>query len=80
MKANIKIYDNGGESYDRYTILLMDTKTQGIFGDWDYECVSASEDLKVYTHHYCEDGDHLGKEIMFDKLPSRLQTKLNEEL
>ena len=80
MKANLKIYDNGGESYDRYTIIFMDTKSKGIFGDWDYMCIIASEDLKVYTHHFCEDGDHLGKEITFDELPKRIKQTLKDEL
>lgn len=64
------IYDNGGKTFDRYTIVL-DEK-------WDREgkfntCLRMSENpnshLGYCEHGSCEIGRHLGKKLTINKLP-----------
>ena len=75
---NIEVYDNGGTTADRFTIVLLDE----VQGDVNY-CICASEfpgTNSIFTHDTCIAGDHLGKVIEFSNLPEWLQTKLQEEL
>ena len=77
---NISIYDNGGKSYDRITVIFNDRKRvtkDGIL----YECISASETgTGIYLHSEAMKGRHLGKKIDFSKLSLPLQNKLLIEL
>ena len=77
---NISIYDNGGKSYDRITIIFNDRKRvtkDGIL----YECISASENGSgIYLHSEAMKGRHLGKKIDFSKLSLPLQNNLLIEL
>ena len=77
---NISIYDNGGKSYDRITVIFNDRKRvtkDGIL----YECISASETGNgFYLHSEAMKGRHLGKKIDFSKLSLPLQNKLLIEI
>ena len=77
---NISIYDNGGKSYDRITVIFNDRKRvtkDGIL----YECISASENGSgLYLHSEAMKGRHLGKKIDFIKLSLPLQNKLLIEI
>ena len=77
---NISIYDNGGKSYDRITVIFNDRKRvtkDGIL----YECIEASEKGNgFYLHSEAMKGKHLGKKIDFSKLSLPLQNKLLIEL
>ena len=77
---NITIYDNGGKSYDRITVIFNDRKRvtkDGVL----YECISASETGNgFYQHSEGMKGRHLGKKITFDQLSLPLQNKLLIEL
>ena len=77
---NISIYDNGGESYDRITVIFNDRKRvtkDGIL----YECIAASENGSgFYLHSEAMKSKHLGKKIDFSKLSLPLQNKLLIEL
>ena len=77
---NISIYDNGGKSYDRITVIFNDRKRvtkDGIL----YECIASSETGSGFYQH-CEamKGKHLGNKIDFNKLSLPLQNKLLIEL
>ena len=77
---NITIYDNGGKSYDRITVIFNDRKRvtkDGVL----YECIAASENGSgFYLHSEAMKGKHLGKKIDFSKLSLPLQNKLLIEL
>ena len=77
---NISIYDNGGKSYDRITVIFNDRKRvtrDGVL----YECIAASENGSgLYLHSEAMKGRHLGKKIDFSKLSLPLQNKLLIEL
>ena len=77
---NISIYDNGGKSYDRITVIFNDRKRvtkDGII----YECISASlMGRGFFLHSEAMKGVHLGKKIDFSKLSLPLQNKLLIEL
>jgi hypothetical protein len=76
----IKCYDNGGDSYDRYTIVYLDDKQK----DNMYGCVGCSDNpfhpLGFGQHGICMDGNHLGKPIRFSDLPDAVQTLVNHDL
>ena len=77
---NISIYDNGGKSYDRITVIFNGRKRvtkDGIL----YNCVASSETGSgFYLHSEAMKGKHLGKKIDFSKLSLPLQNKLLIEL
>ncbi len=77
---NITIYDNGGKSYDRITVIFNDRKIvtkDGVL----YECISASETGSgFYLHSEAMKSRHLGKKTDFSKLSLPLQNKLLIEL
>ena len=77
---NISIYDNGGKTIDRITVIFNDRKRvtkDGVL----YECIAASEKGSgLYQHSEAINGKHLGKKIDFSKLSLPLQNKLLIEL
>ena len=77
---NISIYDNGGKTLDRITVIFNDRKRvtkDGVL----YECIAASETGSgFYQHSEAMKGKHLGKKIDFCKLSLPLQNKLLIEL
>lgn len=79
--SRIAIYDNGGKTLDRYTIVDLDTKhINRITRDIVYDAVSASETgAGVYLHIECMRGRHLGKKIEFYQLSKELQSELIRE-
>ena len=77
---NISIYDNGGKTFDRITVIFDKEKRQTKDGVL-YECISASETGSgFYQHSEAMKGKHLGKKIDFNKLSLLLQNKLLIEL
>ena len=77
---NISIYDNGGKTLDRITVIYNDKKRvtkDGIL----YECIATSENGNgFYLHSEAMKGRHLGNKIDFSKLSLPLQNKLLIEL
>ncbi len=76
MKQKIEIYDNGGKTYDRFTIILLNTGKPDIFGSrWKtYEAIGASETgAGFYQHTHAMRGKHLGKKVPFIYLHHNLQ-------
>ena len=77
---NITIYDNGGKSYDRITVIFNDRK-RVTKNSILYKCIAASENgSDFYLHSEAIKGKHLGKKIEFSKLSLPLQNKLLIEL
>jgi hypothetical protein len=75
---NLLIYDNGGKSYDRITVIFKDRpeKQPGTF-----EAIGASETgAGFYQHTTAMPGRHLGKRVKFANLSSELQNRLKNEI
>lgn len=78
----IRVYDNQGETFDRYTIVFTLKKVDGSFQN-----IGASGDSmnSYYQRGYSRDQidtptySHLGKKISFLDLPETLQTKVLED-
>ena len=74
----LRVYDNGGESFDRYTVLRLDwaeSRSYHLGG-----CVMAIGMSENPTHPQgfgqhtsARDGSHLGKRIAFRDLPTSCQ-------
>jgi len=68
----IKVYDNGGETMDRYTVVYLDHCTRG-------RCafLGASAGLGIAEHGELSAGDtggaHLGRRVGFRSLPRALR-------
>ena len=78
---NIKCYDNGGESLDRYTIVYL---SRPAFGEKAYEarsmCDTPNHPCGVSLYAIVDDGDHLGDLIKFEDLPTDCQMIVKNEL
>jgi len=88
----IRIYDNGGESFDRYTIVFTGRydKNKDEQGNKWYKYVGSSEN-PYYPQGFYQHGEskneiidrptysHLGKKITFDKLPLDCQKAVLED-
>ena len=77
---NISIYDNGGKTFDRITVIFDKEKRvtkDGIL----YNCVASSETGSgFYIHSEAIKGKHLGKKITFYQLTPELQKLIKKEL
>jgi hypothetical protein len=73
----LAIYDNGGKTFDRYTI-VTDHKVSGKHqGRFTYDAISASENgLGCYHWCQCMRGSHLGKKVSLSELSKELQEKI----
>jgi len=70
----VAIYDNGGKSFDRYTVVYLWAGKDRI---GRHSCVEMSE-CPFHPHGFgqhgdCQNGRHLGKRIQFEDLPSQCQ-------
>jgi hypothetical protein len=70
---NIRIYDNGGKTFDRYTAVYM-TISEGV-GLYGARGMSENPTHPQGFGQYCsaQPGKHLGKRISFDALPAACQ-------
>jgi hypothetical protein len=85
----IAVYDNGGETFDRYTIVLL--KAERFYNDKYYVYVGAAKDIGPqgfyqhgefsfsYMQQIRKDNHSLGKKIPFKSLPTYLQNAINQE-
>lgn len=80
MKSNVKIYDLGEETIDRFTIVFLDEPDRSQVNDRYYMSLSLStKPTGLYgfaQHGEALDGDHLGKIIAFEDLPKEVQDYL----
>ncbi len=73
----IAIYDNGGRTLDRYTIVTNNRVSPMYNGRYTYDALSASENgLGVFMWVQCIRGNHLGKRIELASLSKELQDKI----
>jgi hypothetical protein len=77
----LAIYDNEGETLDRYTIVTDFISGPKVGSRYTYEAISASETgAGVFLWCQCYRGTHLGKKISFESLPKELQDKVKQAL
>lgn len=82
MKDRVRIWDNDGETCDRYTAVYITQPVEGKSGQ--FYAVGMSENpyhpQGFGQHCECEPGDHLGTEIEFDQLPEPCQRLIRRDL
>ena len=80
-KLNIRCYDDGGKSVDRYTVVYMDQPESGYK---HYACVGMSANpfhpQGVGQHSIATVGRHLGKRIQFEDLPEDCRELVRRDL
>lgn len=75
--THLRIYDNGGKTFDRYTIVppRWAGEDYKVHGSW--ACIGSSEDpfhpQGFGQHTVCLPGPHLGKRIHWNQLPEKVQ-------
>jgi hypothetical protein len=80
------IYDNGGKTVDRYTVVLHRVQPHPYVGvpPHVYACLSLSDDPDspqgFSQFGPCVLGDHLGREIRFEDLPENVQEHIRKRL
>lgn len=78
-----KIYDNGGETLDRYTV-YYDFVEVIKEGKLMFMCISMNcapfHPQGIGIHGYGELGNHNGKEISFEDLPKNCQKAVKQDL
>jgi len=73
----IAVYDNGGRSLDRYTIVTNSRVSKKHKGKYTYDALSTSENgLGVFMWCQCIRGSHLGKKINLSELSTELQERI----
>ena len=79
----IGIYDNGGETFDRYTV-VYDVYETNIPSEEMLLCLGMSENpfhpQGFCQHSSCQDGAHLGKSIELTDLPADCQKAVEQDL
>jgi len=77
---NIDVYDNGGESMDQYTIVLLDEPV----GNGNFAALGLSTNPNspqgFSQMGEASNGSHLGKKIKFEDLPEVVQKHATERL
>ena len=73
----VRIYDNGGKTLDRYTVVYMDLPENRLF-----MALSMSEHpfQEIGQHTQAMPGRHLGKRIQFWQLPKDCQKLVKQDL
>ncbi len=77
---DLRIYDNGGKTIDRYTVLYMDCpEGRGLYGG---RGMSAHPSHPQGVGMYCTamPGRHLGRRITFDQLPPDCQKVVQQDI
>lgn len=73
----IRIYDNGGKSFDRYTVVFMDEVERTTVDGKLYAALAMSafpfHPQGFGQHTSAMPGKHLGRRIKFDDLPQDCQ-------
>jgi len=76
----IEVYDNGGKTIDRYTVIFKDFAE----GQNEFAAVGMGDDVHspqgFYQHTTAVPGEHLGQMISFSELPEEHQRRIAEEL
>ena len=81
MNANIRCYDNGGKTYDRFTVVYMDEPDNR---PNIYASRGMSEDpfhpLGFGQMAMAMPGRHLGRRVAFESLPADCQRLVRQDL
>jgi len=82
IEKNVRIYDNGGESFDRYTAVYLNEPT-GFNGDRMFNARGMSAN-PYHPQGFGQltsviDGEHLGERIEFDSLPIDCQNLVKSD-
>lgn len=81
---NIKVYDNGGRTIDRYTVIYVDEVEDNGMGQRLPFGVFMSADPThpqgVFMHEQIEDSPRLGTVIPFASLPTKCQKSVLEDV
>ncbi len=79
---NLTIYDNQGETFDRYTVFNNDTPGRSDTPNEEALMLSLNCDSPSGISMLVDAtrGEHLGDIICFDKLPSCVQTHIKRRL
>lgn len=72
------VYDNGGETADRYTIIFTETGREGTTGSWVYDAVGAGSG--IYQHTLAKPTALLGNKVSIYDLPADIQEHIFQEL
>ena len=77
---NVRIYDNGGKTFDRYTAVYMAFPERG--GCYEARGMSAHPYHPQGYGMSCSavPGKHLGKRIKFEELPKECQKLIQEDM
>lgn len=76
---NLRIYDNGGKTYDRYTAVFMDQPAQkpDRYGPQIYCAIGFNDNpfhpLGFGQHTSATPGRHLGRRVNLQDLPEKAQ-------
>jgi len=76
-KAIMNIYDNNGETCDRYTIVL---RSSGLMCDMLGLSELPDSPLGFSQYTMGMDGEHLGKRIQWNDLPENVQSHVEGRL
>lgn len=78
---NVKIYDNGGKTYCRYTAVYLDQPENGA-GLYGARGMSTHPFHPQGFGQFCSamPGKHLGKRIKFEELPADCQKLVKQDL
>jgi hypothetical protein len=79
----IKVYDDGGRSIDRYTVVFMDQHEHSFICGRSFACL-AMNGAPFHPQGFCQHsqtriGSHLGKRIAFAALPDDCQKAVRQE-
>lgn len=77
----VKIYDNGGKTWDRYTAVYLD-EPQNSFNIFAARAMSSKPFSPQGFGQYCTatPGRHLGKLVKFEDLPQDCQKLIMQDL
>lgn len=84
MKSNVRIYDNGGETYDRYTAVFMDQPFNHHSRGKTFMALGFNDDpfhpLGFGQHCSAVPGKHLGKRITLEQLPKKARKFVQQNI
>lgn len=90
MTNEIRIYDNGGKTYDRYTAVFMGREECREYGGFGrplirtFEALSFNENpfhpLGFGMHATAMPGRHLGKRVKLEDLPEKAQQFVKQNM
>ena len=79
----IKVYDDGGRSIDRYTVVFMDKPAHSFICGRSFSCLAMNR-APFHPQGFCQHseariGSHLGKRIPFESLPEDCRKAVLQE-